>query len=171
MRPLNWPALHPSSRSKTTPLPVCKYPMQPDQTLVTPAYYKNLAAISEFAAAAAKAAGLDETAIYSIQMAVDEACSNIIEHAYGGENRGTIECTCCDSDSAFTIILRDHGQAFDPNRVASPDTQASIEDRPIGGLGLFFIRQLMDDVRFEFKPESKTQPPTNILTLTKLKNT
>ncbi|MFZ6027872.1 MAG: SpoIIE family protein phosphatase [Chloroflexota bacterium] len=145
--------------------------MHPEQTLVTPARYANLAAISEFAAAAAKTAGLDEAAIYSIQMAVDEACSNIIEHAYGGEDRGEIGCTCIDSESNFTIVLSDHGQAFDPNRIALPDIQASIEDRPIGGLGLFFIRQLMDDVRFEFKPAKDAQPPTNLLTLVKRKST
>lgn len=144
--------------------------MPSTQTLSFSAQYENLAAISSFVSQAASAAGLEESAIYSIQMAVDEACSNIIEHAYGGENKGEIICSCQDTPDAFTIILSDHGKAFDPSAVNNPDTHANLEDRPVGGLGLFFIRQLMDDVRFEFKPSTGNSSHTNILTITKHKN-
>jgi serine phosphatase RsbU (regulator of sigma subunit)/anti-sigma regulatory factor (Ser/Thr protein kinase) len=142
-----------------------------EQTLTCAARYENLATLSGFVAEFACRAGLDEATCYDIQMAVDEACANIIEHAYGGENRGDIECTCADAAEQVTITLRDHGKTFDPQRVQLPDTQAAIEDRPIGGLGLFFMRQLMDEVRFEFQPGIGDQPATNILTLVKCKGT
>jgi serine phosphatase RsbU (regulator of sigma subunit)/anti-sigma regulatory factor (Ser/Thr protein kinase) len=141
-----------------------------EKKLSCAARYENLATISGFVLDSAQAAGLDEATRYDIQMAVDEACANIIEHAYEGETNGEIECSCVDTPEQLTITLCDHGKAFDPQRVQIPDTHANIEDRPIGGLGLFFMRQLMDDVRFEFKPSVDDSPPTNILTLVKRKN-
>jgi serine phosphatase RsbU (regulator of sigma subunit)/anti-sigma regulatory factor (Ser/Thr protein kinase) len=141
----------------------------PEKTLSCAARYGNLAQISGFVTEFAKSAGLDDATCYDIQMAVDEACANIIEHAYGGEDYGEIKCTCCDEPQQLIITLRDQGKAFDPQEVQLPDTHASIEDRPIGGLGLFFMRQLMDEVHFEFIPATDDQPATNVLTLVKRK--
>jgi len=138
--------------------------MDTEQTLTLPGRFNSLAAISEFATRAAEAAGLDPRAVYAVQMAVDEACSNIIEHAYGGEGRGAIECTCRINDDGLTVIIRNHGRPFDPTIVPQPDLHASLEDRKEGGLGLYFIRQLMDEVRFEFTPDSG-----NVLTIVKRK--
>jgi len=127
-----------------------------------PGRFGSLVTISEFVAAAAEKAGLDERAIYAVQMAVDEACTNIIEHAYGGEGRGDIECTCRIDDDGLTVILRDHGHHFDPSCVPEPDLDACLEDRDVGGLGLHFIRKLMDEARFEVAQDS-----SNVLTLVK----
>ena len=138
--------------------------MDTEQTLTLPGRFNSLAAISEFATRAAKSAGLDPCAVYAVQMAVDEACSNIIEHAYGGEGRGAIECTCRINDDGLTVIIRDHGRPFDPTIVPQPDLHASLEDRKGSGLGLYFMRQLMDEVHFEFAPDSG-----NVLTIVKRK--
>jgi len=138
--------------------------MDTSQTLTFPGRFDSLAAISEFVVRAAEAAGLDAHAIYAVQMAVDEACSNIIEHAYGGEGHGTIECTCRIKDDELTVTLRDHGRPFDPTSVPEPDLHASLEERSGGGLGLYFMRQLMDEVHFEFTPD-----PGNVLTMVKRK--
>ena len=86
-----------------------------------PGRFDSLAAISEFVVDAAKSAGLDEMAAYEIELAVDEACSNIIEHAYGGQDKGEIECECEVTDDGLTIILRDWGQAFDPSKIKDID--------------------------------------------------
>lgn len=134
------------------------------QTLTFPGRFDSLADISEFVARAAEAAGLDAHAIYEVQMAVDEACSNIIEHAYGGEGRGPIECTCRIRDGELTVTLCDQGHPFDPTSVPEPDLHANLKKRKSGGLGLYFIRQLMDNVHFEFTPDSG-----NVLTLVKRK--
>ena len=99
---------------------------------------------------------------YSIKTAVDEACSNIIDHAYGGEQGGDIECTCNMSDDSLKVILRDHGHAFDPSRVPEPDLSSPIENRKMRGLGLFFMRKLMDEIHFDFSDESG-----NVLTMVK----
>lgn len=106
-------------------------------------------------------AGFEEFTIYSIELAVDEACSNIIEHAYQGEGKGSIRCTCLANDSSFTVILRDRGKSFDPSIITQPNLSQDINEREAHGLGLYFIRQWMDEVHF------KTNGPENILTMVK----
>ena len=138
--------------------------MDTEQTLAFPGRFDSLAAISEFVARAAEAAGLDARAVYQVELAVDEACSNIVEHAYGGEGHGDIEVTCRINSDGLTVTLRDYGRPFDPTGVALPDLHASLEDRDLGGLGLYFMRQLMDEVHFEFTPDSG-----NLLTMVKRK--
>jgi len=139
-------------------------PMDTEQELSFAGRFDSLAAISEFVGRAAEAARLDERAVYAVQLAVDEACSNIIEHAYGGEGRGDIDITCCIDGDGLTVVLRDYGRPFDPNSVPPPDVHASLEDRNGRGLGLYLMRQLMDEVRFEFTPDAG-----NVLTMVKRK--
>ena len=134
------------------------------KTAVFPARFDSLAAVGEFVTHAAEDAGLDARAVYAVQLAVEEAGANIIEHAYAGEGRGDIECTCMVNSNGLTVILRDYGRPFDPMSVPEPDLCASLEDRKARGLGLYLIRQLMDKVRFEFTPDSG-----NVLTMVKCK--
>ena len=127
-----------------------------------PAQFESLDEIREFAAQAARQIGFDEKDVYNIQLAVDEAASNIIEHAYEGVADGVIEVFAKVEAEKLTIVLRDWGQPFAPDTVAEPDLDAGLEDRAIGGLGLFFMHKLMDDVRFDFSPDG-----SNTLTLVK----
>lgn len=140
--------------------------MGTSRTLTFPGRFESLAAISEFVTRAARAAGLDSCAVDAVQLAVDEACSNIIEHAYGDEGHGDIECTCHNDSEGLTVILRDQGRPFDPSGVPDPDLYPALDDETCtgGGLGLYFMRQLMDQVRFEFAPDSG-----NVLTMVKQK--
>lgn len=119
------------------------------RTAIFPARFDQLDALRQFAVQAAREVGLDEEAICAVEMAVDEACSNIIEHAYRCAETGDIEFTCACDDDALTIILRDHGRPFDMETVPAPDISAALEDRPVGGLGVFLIHKLMDEVRYE----------------------
>jgi serine/threonine-protein kinase RsbW len=131
-------------------------------TLIFSARFENLEKICNFVDEIAKQAGFDEMARYSIKTAVDEACSNIIDHAYGGEGDGDIECTCKTIDDSIKVILRDHGQSFDPAMVPEPDLFSPIEIRKEHGLGLYFMRKLMDEVHFEFSDKTG-----NVLTMVK----
>jgi serine/threonine-protein kinase RsbW len=139
-----------------------------------PARFDSLAAISVFVTQRALVAGLGPRAVYAVQVAVDEACSNIIEHAYGGEapadalslaegrHLPTIKCTCRTRQDCLVVELRDHGRPFDPATVPKPNLKADLNERHAGGLGVYFIQQLMDVVQFESTPEQG-----NTLTLTK----
>ncbi len=118
-------------------------------TVVFPGRYESLAKIGEFIRRAATLAGFDSLAVYTVETAVDEACSNIIEHAYGGEERGDIQCTCDETEDKLTIILCDTGEPFNPDEVAEPDLTLPLEERDNHGLGLYFMRKWMDEIRFE----------------------
>jgi serine/threonine-protein kinase RsbW len=137
--------------------------MQEEVNTTFPGRYDSLPAIAEFAGQAAEAAGLDGPTVYAIQLAIDEACSNIIEHAYGGEDVGDIQCTYQVDGTGIKFILRDTGRRFDPASVPDPDLSSQIESRQVGGLGLYLIHKIMDEVRFEFGNSGNT------LTLTKRK--
>lgn len=104
----------------------------------------------------AQDAGFEKFAVYSIEMAVDEACSNIIEHAYGGEGKGEIRCTCTVNERKMTITLSDWGKTFDLSKVPAPNLSEHLEERQAHGLGLYFIRQWMDEVRFVSKEAENT---------------
>ncbi len=134
-------------------------------TVTFPGRFESLAKISEFVIEAAKKAGLDESAVYAVDLAVDEACTNIIEHAYGGENKGEIQCTCQANKQGLTVILKDQGKPFNPERIHNPEKRAHLKDLKSGGAGLFLIRKMMDEVHFEF-----TTKDGNVLTMVKLKN-
>jgi serine/threonine-protein kinase RsbW len=125
-------------------------------------YFKNLARIGEFVGEAARRAGLDDRAVYAVKMAVDEACTNIIEHAYGGEGRGQIRLIYQIQGDGLQIVIYDHGKPFSPTNVPEFDIAAPLEARQSGGMGMFFIRSLMDQVEFKFGT-----PAGNQLTLFK----
>ena len=123
-------------------------------TKTFPGRYNSLAEISDFVAKAAQDAGLDKKGVYAVKLAVDEACTNIIEHGYAGEGKGNIECSCDIGAEALTIKLRDWGDAFDPRGVPKPDFDVPLEKLEPRGAGLYFIHQLMDKVKFKFHPKN-----------------
>jgi serine/threonine-protein kinase RsbW len=129
-----------------------------------PARFEFLDDIRELVADVARENDFDEREIYSLQLAADEAASNIIEHAYEGVSDATFEVTCNMRGNAFTITMRDNGKAFDISRVKDPDIKADLSERQIGGLGVYLMRKLMDEVHYE--SNSRTG---NLLTMIKRK--
>jgi serine/threonine-protein kinase RsbW len=140
---------------------------QSSQTLHFPARFESLVGVSEFVGLAAKECGFDTADVYDVQLAVDEACSNIIEHAYGGECHDDIGCTCQIADETLTVVLEDCGRPFNPLDVPAPNLKADLNDRNGGGLGLYFMRQLMDKVSFQFIPDKANHNGRNVLTMVK----
>jgi serine/threonine-protein kinase RsbW len=134
------------------------------QSVQFSAKFEYLDEIREFVGDIARAGGFGDKDVYNIQLAADEAASNIIEHAYEGVSDGVLELSCGVKGNAITIILVDHGESFDPSEIPMPDLKADLSDRKIGGLGIFLMRKLMDEVRYEIKPNKN-----NILTMTKRK--
>jgi serine/threonine-protein kinase RsbW len=88
-------------------------------------------------------------------MAVDEACSNIIEHAYDPDRHGDIKLSCCiQAEGDLVISIHDAGRPFDPTLVPEPPMGSDWENLPEGGLGLYFMRRLMDQVTFHFDEQN-----------------
>lgn len=133
------------------------------QTVRFDAKFEFLDEIREFVGAVARAGGFSEREIYNIQLATDEAASNIIEHAYQGIRGGSIEVSCEVNNSVMTIILVDHGKPFDPSEIPAPDLTSDLSERKIGGLGLYLMRKLMDEVHYQAEPQKKR----NTLTMLK----
>ena len=104
-----------------------------------------------FVVSGAEQAGFSIDELFRIELACDEACTNIIEHAYGGEAAGDIRITWRIDDKTFIITMSDDGQPFDPDEVPPPEVPADRNDLnglKIGGLGIYFMRSLMDEVQF-----------------------
>lgn len=97
---------------------------------------------------------------FDLTLAVEEAASNVIEHGYKG-NGGELSVRFELLDATVTIFLRDRAKPFKPGKVGRPDTDVPLEDRPLGGLGLHLMHQLMDEVRYD------TLPDGNLLTMVK----
>jgi len=131
---------------------------------IFPGNFGSLEGISEFIVKKAQKAGFSPNDVYAIQTAVDEACSNIIDHAYGGENKGEIFIKVTETKENLKIVLRDQGEPFDPENVPEPDLTSALEHRKERGLGIFFMQKLMDEVIFEF-----SEKRGNKLTLVKNK--
>ena len=128
------------------------------------AKFEYLDEIREFVGEIARKGGFSDKDVYNIQLATDEAASNIIEHAYENMPDGILELSCGVNKDVITIMLVDHGESFDPSEVPLPDLKADLSDRKIGGLGIFLMRKLMDEVTYEPRPNQ-----SNVLTMTKRK--
>jgi serine/threonine-protein kinase RsbW len=124
--------------------------------LTIPGRYDRIHEACDFVVTGAEAAGFDPDEVFRIQLACDEACTNIIEHAYGAENMGDIKVSWHQEAGAFIIELHDTGHSFSPKDVQTPNIPKSLDDLDelrVGGLGLHFMRTLMDEVEFSFNDE------------------
>lgn len=135
------------------------------QTVQFAAKFEYLDEIREFVGDVARNNGFNDKEVYNIQLATDEAASNIIEHAYEGVNNGLLEISCGVQNDSITIVLVDHGESFDPSDVPTPDLKADLSERKIGGLGIFLMRKLMDKVHYDAEPKKNR----NTLTMSKRK--
>ena len=130
-----------------------------------PGRFSSLAKIGRLVRRAAKEAGLNDKSAYDVELAVDEACTNIIEHGYGGEGKGRIECTCLKTEGGLSVTLRDWGSPFEPGHVARPRRDVPLSKLRSRGAGLDLIKAAIDKVRYAQDPRGG-----NVLTLIKKKH-
>ena len=123
--------------------------------------YSHLSRIRRFVGEVGADLGIPERELYELELAVDEACTNVIEHGYQGVG-GKIEIHIQPSDGGVEVVIRDWGKPFDPGSIPEPDVLAPLEKRPLGGVGLFLMRKVMNHVDFAFDPQGG-----NTLTMTK----
>ena len=103
------------------------------------------AAFGEFAQAHA----VPDAVRRSVNVALDELLANEISYGMAGRDSGLLTVEVELDQERVTVTITDDGPQFDPFQQASPDTTLSVEDRPIGGLGIFLVRELMDEVSYE----------------------
>lgn len=121
------------------------------------AYLESLEDFREFIKQHCKGVpGITEEVLYDVQLAVDEACTNIITHGYADMDPGSVILDLEVDPERLTLSLTDFGHSFEPGRAPVPDADASIEERELGGFGLFFIHQTMDEVNYRVTEDGNT---------------
>ncbi len=115
--------------------------------LRVPAEDRHLAEIRDFIQEVGEKIQIPGKVLANTKLAVDEACTNVVKHGYKGRS-GFIEVVVTGNQREFSIEIRDQGESFDLRNVKSPDLKMYVETRKRGGLGVFLMNQLMDEVRY-----------------------
>ena len=118
--------------------------------------------LAEFVETVADAAKLDVALTMSINLALEEAVSNVIMYAYPKGSDGLVDIEAIVRKDSLQFIVSDNGIPFDPTAAPEADISLDLDERPIGGLGIFLVRNIMDEVTYTRSDDGK-----NILTMTK----
>jgi serine/threonine-protein kinase RsbW len=125
--------------------------------LKVPSVTDNLYLIRDFIRSVAEKAGFNTEKQEQIALAVDEACTNVIKHAYKFNANRLIDISIQVDRQKIKITITDKGRGFDFSKLQDPDLKTYIRESRHGGLGIYLIKTLMDDVRYEFNPGIKNQ--------------
>lgn len=122
-----------------------------------PSRTDNLELIRMFVAVVAKKVGFQDEDINKIELAVDEACTNVIEHAYKGKQDENIDVAIQIDYQKFTIIVTDKGRRFTPADIEIPDMEEYLAELRVGGLGIYLMKTLMDEVHYQSDPDGRNR--------------
>ncbi len=125
--------------------------------LKIPSKTDNLELIRSFVSRIAEMVGFNEDDVYKIELAVDEACANVIKHAYKKDKKDLIHLVIEIDYKKLTIVIADQGVGFDIKRILNRDVKDCLAQMKVGGLGIHLIKALMDEVEFKSKPGVKTE--------------
>jgi serine/threonine-protein kinase RsbW len=120
--------------------------------LTVAADLQNLASIRRFVEETAGALGFEPDTVSKVQLAVDEAATNIIIHGYQGQ-QGTFEIELRREGNGLVVFLRDDAPPFDPTQVAPPDITLPLEQRAFGGMGIHLMRQVTDELSHRLRSD------------------
>lgn len=118
---------------------------------------ERLIAVREFVSNAAREFGFNEEDIGKIALAVDEACTNVIKHAYRFDPNNEITITIRRKNGAFEVSILDSGAGFDPARIPTPIMKEYLSHFRRGGLGIYLMKSLMDKVEYGNAPGQRNE--------------
>ena len=113
-----------------------------------------LAEVREFVDELAARFGFGDKEVSEITLAVDEACTNVIKHAYKGKPDAEFEVRVLATGREFQIVVRDWGASFKPDEVPVPNIRDKYRKHKAGGLGIFLMKKLMDTVEYQDRDTS-----------------
>ena len=126
-------------------------------SLQVPSSTENLAMIRDFVNGIGVRAGLPASEVAKLELAVDEACANVIEHAYGPEVTKEVSVRATLDDDTVQIDVVDTGKAFDPALIPTLSLDDLVAGRRSGGLGMRLMKTLMDEVHYKVIPGHKNE--------------
>jgi serine/threonine-protein kinase RsbW len=132
-------------------------PIERRFVLHVPSSTENLAMIREFVTSVGAQAGMESSDLAKLEIAVDEACANVIEHAYGHDTSKEVVVRATFDDEALRIDVQDTGHGFDPNSVHAEEVEKLVSERKRGGLGMRLMKSLMDEVHYEIEPGKRNE--------------
>lgn len=125
---------------------------------------KNLSVIRNFVSDHAESHGFSPNQIADIRLAVDEACTNIIKHAYKNDASKELNIQIEVDEQRLIVTIMDNGEGFDVKSYQKPNIQKQIQERKRGGMGVHMMLQLMDNVTYQVKSDQ------NVLSMYKNRN-
>ncbi len=111
---------------------------------------EQISLLADFVNAVAEEAGIEDPSLcMSLNLALEEAVTNVVLYAYPEGTKGEVKIEATCKDELLTFVISDNGVFFDPTAKEDADITLSAEERPIGGLGIFLVKQLMDSVDYQ----------------------
>ncbi len=123
----------------------------------------SLPSVRKFIDEACRAFQVGDEACYDIKLAVEEACTNIIEHGRKDAEPGSLLLSLESGEKQLTVKLTDSGRPFVPDAPPTPDAAANLAVGKVGGFGLYFIHRSMDEVTYESGEKGNTLTMIKIL--------
>jgi serine/threonine-protein kinase RsbW len=125
--------------------------MQQEHRLTVPAQVEKIEAACRFIADIAERVGMGDDAIYHCYLAVEEVCTNIIEHGYFEKHDNqSIDIYCQPYSDRLVITIADDARPFNPLEHQDPDPSAPLAEREGGGWGIFFVKKFIDKVAYRY---------------------
>ena len=121
-------------------------------SLRLPSQKDNLELIRNFVAGVAKKVGFDAEDVNKVELAIDEACTNVIEHAYENDDSQDIDIAIQINYDKFSIVVTDKGRSFSPKDISMPGMGRYLAELRVGGLGIYLMKTLMDEVEYHSEP-------------------
>jgi anti-sigma regulatory factor (Ser/Thr protein kinase) len=117
----------------------------------------QVALARDFVSDIARSLDLEASFIYDIELAVTEALTNVVEHAFDNDETQEMSLQVITNNQAFEIIISHQGKQFNPDLVPDPHMPTYLAERRVGGLGLFLMKRLMDDVQYLSEEAGQSQ--------------
>lgn len=123
------------------------------QSLKIESKTERLIEVREFISTAAREFGFTDEETSKIALAIDEACTNVIKHAYNFDPAKEITIAVNRGNGRFEVEISDNGKQFDPGGISSPDMKEYLSHFRRGGLGVYLMKSLMDKVEYNITPD------------------
>lgn len=124
------------------------------QQIEVPGEWGSIATLLAFSDSVEARLPLTPDQSYLMRLVIEEIATNIVKYGYSDADRGVIQLTCACEGGTLRVCIRDRGRPYDPREHPAPELGSDPATREIGGLGLYFVRELADQIAYRHDPAS-----------------